>query len=233
MTSLFDFGDAGGLGEMPVDMIARGGRGVSALEFLVVEDEQRAELADDAECEPGVQEESEAAQRLRQVQAMLEAARSDARDEARREFAAELDRRLDSERERVIQVCSEFAMDRQRYFAGAEAQIVKLAIAIAGKILSREVSADRMHLVATVRAALSRVHEGSESTLRVPVDEQPEWDALFAHSREGKVHVAGDEYLEPGECVLETEVGRVELGVAVQLEEVQRGFDDLLRRQGE
>ena len=33
-----------------------------------------------------------------------------------------------------------------------------------------------------------------------------------------------------GECVMETSVGRVELGVAVQLEEIEKGFFDLLQK---
>jgi flagellar assembly protein FliH len=47
------------------------------------------------------------------------------------------------------------------------------------------------------------------------------------------VTVVGDAHLEAGECVLETDVGTVELGVQVQLAEIERGFGDLLRRQGE
>jgi len=130
-------------------------------------------------------------------------------------------------------VASEFAMDRQRYFAAAEAQVVKLALAIARRVLTREVEADTMHLAATVRAALARVHDGSASVLRVRLGEQSQWEALFAKSREGTVSVVGDEHMEAGECVLETSVGRVELGVNVQLAEIERGFGELLRRQGE
>ena len=39
--------------------------------------------------------------------------------------------------------------------------------------------------------------------------------------------------MSKGECVLETTVGRVELGVEVQVAEIERGFGDLIRRQGE
>jgi len=95
------------------------------------------------------------------------------------------------------------------------------------------VDADQMHLAAIVRAALARVHDGSASTLRVRTGEEPQWEALFATGREGVVTVVGDAHLEAGECVLETDVGTVELGVQVQLAEIERGFGDLLRRQGD
>ncbi len=236
MTSRFEFGDAIGsaVADMPIDLISAGGRGVSVLEFFVLEDEERERLdLEDAEAKARQPLESAAAERAKQVQAMIEAARSDAREVARRELELQLETRLDAERERVEQVASEFAMDRQRYFAAAEAQVVKLAIAVARRVLSREVEADAMHLTATVRAALARVHDGSASVLRVRRGEQPQWEALFANSREGTVSVVGDEHMEAGECVLETEVGRVELGVNVQLAEIERGFGELLRRQGE
>ena len=232
MTSLFEFNDCNA--SPPIDLVTVGARGVSLLEFFVLEDEERDRIAREyAESEAQRPQESAATERARQLQVMIEAARSDAADQARREFEGELDLRLDAERERVQLVCSEFAMDRQRYFAAAESQVVKLAIAIARRVLAREVDADEMHLTAIVRAALARVHDGSASTLRVHVAEQQQWEALFASGREGTVTVVGDAHLEAGECVLETDVGNVELGVPVQLAEIERGFGDLLRRQGQ
>lgn len=232
MTSLFEFGDAGS--PPPVDLVTVGARGVSLLEFFVLEDEERERIARaETASESQRPQESAGAERARQMQVMLEAARSDAAEQARRDFEEQLAVRLDAERERVQQVSREFAMDRQRYFAAAESQVVQLALAIARRILAREVDADAMHLTAIVRAALARVHDGSATTLRVRMGEQAEWEALFASGREGAVTVVGDAHLAAGECVLETDVGRVELGVQVQLAEVERSFGDLLRRQGE
>jgi flagellar assembly protein FliH len=233
MTSLFEFSDRSA-NEFPIELVAAGTRGVSLLEFFVLEDEERDRIErEDADAQAQRPQESAAAERARQMQVMIEAARSDAADQARREFEEELELRLDAERGRVERICSEFAMDRQRYFAAAESQVVKLAIAIARRVLAREVEANEMHLAATVHAALNRVHDGSKSILRVRVGEQAQWEALFASSCEGSVTVVGDAHLEAGECVLETDVGTVELGVQVQLAEIERGFGDLLRRQGE
>ena len=36
--------------------------------------------------------------------------------------------------------------------------------------------------------------------------------------------------MKAGECVLETSVGKVELGVSAQLEEIEKGFFDLLQQ---
>jgi flagellar assembly protein FliH len=56
------------------------------------------------------------------------------------------------------------------------------------------------------------------------------WRQVFAASSELSLQVVGDERLTEGQCVLDTNVGRVELGVSAQLEEIERGFFDLLQQ---
>jgi flagellar assembly protein FliH len=181
MTSLFDHAQARSVGQLPVDLIPTGGRGVAPLDFFVIggaalEPEEAGYLA-------GPTPESVANDPAQQVQAMIDAARADAIVEARLGFEQELAARLRAERARVERACAEFAMDRQRFFAAAEAQVVKLALAIARRVLAREVDADAIHLAATVRAALARVHDATASVLRVPPEEAVQWSAIFADVR--------------------------------------------------
>jgi flagellar assembly protein FliH len=226
MTSLFDLPDAGRGHEIPVDLVTAGARGVSLLEFFAVEDEAADRLAQEAAARAAAHSpESLAQERARQTGAMIDAARAEARAEARAQFEAELTARIAVEHERVERMAAEFARDRQRYFAAAEAQVVKLAIAVARRVLQREVTGDPMHLTATVRAALARVQEGSATVLRV--HDASGWAEMVG---DANISVVEDERLGEGECVLETEVGRVELGVAVQLEEIERGFGELMQR---
>ena len=56
------------------------------------------------------------------------------------------------------------------------------------------------------------------------------WREAFAASPESSLQIVGDERLDAGECVLDTNVGRVELGVSAQLEEIERGFFDLMQQ---
>ena len=228
MTSLFDLPDAGRGAGMPLDLLmdlaADGRRGVSPLEFFAVEDEAAERLARENADRLRETPESMAQERARQVSAMVEAARAEAKAEARRECEAEVVARVATERERVERVCAEFARDRQRYFAAAEAQVVKLALAIARRVLAREVAEDATHLAPVVRAALARVQDGSATVLRVR--DVSGWAEMFADE---SVSVMADERLKAGECVLETEVGRVELGIEVQMREVERGFGELMQ----
>ena len=61
--------------------------------------------------------------------------------------------------------------------------------------------------------------------LRVPADSIEMWRRAFAASPESALQIVAMSGW-PGECVLETSVGKVELGVRAQLEEIERGFFD-------
>ncbi len=165
-----------------------------------------------------------------QRSADLENARSEARAEARLEWQQELEANIAEERRAVLKIFAEFARDRAKYFAGVEAEVVKLALAIAARVLQREVKLDPLLLSGVVRVALEKVAEDSAMVLRVPVAVIAKWREVFAGNPEGSLQVIGDERLAAGECVLETNVGKVELGVSVQLEEIERGFFDLMEQ---
>jgi flagellar assembly protein FliH len=158
-----------------------------------------------------------------EMQARIEVARRESRAEAREEWEEELEARVAVERGRVERVCEEFARERSKYFADVEAEVVRLALEIAARVLHREAKMDPLLLTGVVRVALEKVAEDSATVLRVPVDEVEMWRGVA-------LSVVGDERMKAGECVLETSVGRVELGVSAQLEEIEKGFFDLLRQ---
>jgi flagellar assembly protein FliH len=111
-----------------------------------------------------------------------------------------------------------------------EAEVVKLALAIAKQVLHREVKLDPLLLAGVVKVALGKVAEDSATTLRVPVADLEKWRESLASMQDNSLHLLGDEKLGPGECLLDTNVGRVELGVSAQLQEIERGFFDLLQQ---
>jgi len=221
--------------DMPVRLLGGGGREVSRLEFLPLgTSEVVAEVATD-ETEVLLKEEMAVLDRRLQSQAEqksaeIEMARNEARTEARREWQQELEDRIAEERRAVSKISAEFVRDRARYFAGIEAEVVKLALAIAWRVLHREVKLDPLLLAGVVRVALEKVAEGTATVLRVPVDAIENWREIFVASPEFSLQVVGDERLSAGDCVLETNVGKVELGVRAQLEEIERGFFDLMEK---
>jgi flagellar assembly protein FliH len=226
----------GGAAGMPVRLLGEGRRSVSRLEFHPLERlEVLPELEPENEAEVFLKEEVAALggrlqSQAEQMSAEMERARSEARTEARREWETEFEERVAEERSSVLTVCEEFRRERARYFAGVEAEVVKLALAIAARVLHREAKLDPLLLTGVVRVALEKVAEDSATVLRVPVNAVEMWREVFVLRSESSPRILGDERLSAGECVLETNVGRVELGVSAQLEEIERGFFDLMQR---
>ncbi len=165
-----------------------------------------------------------------EVAAQVETSEWKARAASRGEWEEELEERVAIERSRVIRACEAFGKERARYFFGVEAEVVKLALAIAARVLHREITLDPLLLTAAVRIALEKVADNSTTILRVPTAEVERWREVFVAGTETALQLVGDEALEVGECVLETNVGRVELGVSAQLEEIEKGFFDLLQQ---
>jgi flagellar assembly protein FliH len=97
-------------------------------------------------------------------------------------------------------------------------------------VLHREAKLDPLLLAGVVRIALEKVAEDSTTVLRVPVSEFEMWREVFLATGESSLQIVGDERLGAGDCVINTNVGTVELGVDAQLQEIERGFFDLLQR---
>ncbi len=157
--------------------------------------------------ERGVQE-GRAAEREAQGAAAI------AKDDARRAEAARLVER--------------FTEERYRYFEAVEPEVVKLALAIAARILRREAQMDPLLLTGAVRVALGQLSDSTEVRLRVPAAELGLWEETMAHLPRLAVKptVLAGEGMLLGECVIETALGSVDLGVRTQLGEIERGFFD-------
>ena len=225
MISLFEHISPAAAG-LPVDLITRGGRSVSLLTF-VTEEKPPVVVEPEVSAEP----EFVVEERAERTAAMVLAAREEAAAETRLLCEMEASAQVEVERERVRHAAHEFARDRARFFAAAETQVVKLALAVARRVLEHEIAADPGYLTAIVRAALARVQDGSTSTLRVAAGELGAWQDVFTENE--SVAVVGDERVPAGECLLETSVGRVELGLAPQMQEITTAFATLAHRQVE
>ncbi|HEY2038756.1 MAG TPA: FliH/SctL family protein [Edaphobacter sp.] len=160
----------------------------------------------------------------------LEVACEQARTEVREQMSRELEEKIALERDAMVRACDRFTRERSRYFLEVEAEVVRLALAIAARVLHRETELDPMLLRGAVRVALERVQEDSIATLRVPEAQAKTWKEILVEEHRGAVVIVGDSRLVEGECIFETNIGRVDLGVKAQLEEIERGFFDLLQQ---
>jgi flagellar biosynthesis/type III secretory pathway protein FliH len=131
-------------------------------------------------------------------------------------------------RQQALTLVQEFAAERQRYLDAVEKEVVKLALAIAARILRREAQMDPLLLTGAVRVALGQLSGSTGVRLWVPPAELKLWQetvSLFPNLGL-KPQVLPGEGMRIGDCALETELGSVDLGIRSQLGEIERGFFD-------
>jgi len=181
--------------------------------------------------EAGAQAEFE--QRLAaETRRTFEAGREQGRVEGRHaEHGAQAAAQTASEQQRARQAAEmieSFAGERDRYLQAVEHEVVDLALAVAARILRREAQMDPLLLTGAVRVALGQLSGSTQVRLRVPPAELDLWIetvALLPKLRVKPTVVAG-EGMRLGDCVIETELGSVDLGIRAQLGEIERGFFD-------
>jgi flagellar assembly protein FliH len=168
----------------------------------------------------------------------FEAGRDCGRQEGRqaeRESQATLQRSAEEMRARQgTELIASFAQERDRYLHEVEHEIVRLALAIAARILRREAQMDPLLLTGAVRVALGQLAGTTEVKLRVPAPDLELWKEAIAHvpNLAAKPAVIVGEGMRVGECVIETALGSVDLGIRSQLGEIERGFFDRAHRTG-
>jgi len=164
------------------------------------------------------------------VRMQVEQARAHGMREGEAQSRGKFERELTGERQSLAKAVQDFARDREAYFCHVEAEVVKLAIGIARKILHREVQVDPLLLAGVVRVGLEKIALGTSVRLRVHPDHVYAWHDFFSNQPEHGVvpELLGDATLGMGQCILETALGTTELTLEAQLAEIERGFFDLL-----
>ena len=165
-----------------------------------------------------------------QVAARVEAALAEA--EARWKAQAEV--RESARSAQIIKVMEDFAAERAVYFRRVESEVVQLSLAVARKILQREAELDPTLLNGLVRIALDRMGAGSAVRLRVPPAQISEWQRNEAWKRTRyQLEVAADDTLQPGDCVVETDLGSAHFGFEAQLKEIEAGLLSILAQRSD
>jgi len=130
-------------------------------------------------------------------------------------------------------VVQELAGVRPQVRADAEQAVVNLAMAIARRVLHREIATDPAALLGLVKSATERVNARVLNRLRV----SPRDAAVLQEHRDRiglppGLEIAADPALVPGSAVFETVRGELDASVETQLDEIERGLADRMRRRG-
>lgn len=108
----------------------------------------------------------------------------------------------------------------------AESDVVKLAIAIARRILHRELTVDPAAMQALVQVALEKLGRQEVYRVRVHSSHEEAIRACLLKLTTRKIEVLGDNTRESGSLVFETNRGKLDASVETQLEEIERGLAD-------
>lgn len=180
--------------------------------------------------------EEEIERQSRQFEIELQAARAEAREEGRSGERGEHSAKISAAAQALTAALDQFAAGRDHYLAHVEQEVVRLALAIAARVLHREALMDPLLLAGAVRVALGQLADTTEVRLKVPAEEGPMWSEMLRlmPNLPLRPEVIAESAMAAGECLLDAHSGNVDLGVRSQLAEIERGFFDLLeqREQG-
>ncbi len=124
---------------------------------------------------------------------------------------------------RLAQTLEELSGLRDNMVRQTERELVQLAVAIARRILQREVSVDPELTAALAHIALERIGSATPATVRL----HPDDFAIVSGGHPGawigrQVEVRPDPSIARGGCLLESEFGSIDASVDAQVNEIAR-----------
>ena len=132
--------------------------------------------------------------------------------------------------EQLAVAAADVAASRSDAIRRAEADLVRLSLEIARRILHRELSVDPAALAALVRAALEKLASQQVCRVRVhPDQEQLVRATLTQLGRGSDIEVVSDAAQPRGGALFETGSGSLDASIETQLLEIERGLVDRLQ----
>lgn len=129
-------------------------------------------------------------------------------------------RRGEAALRRLAQTIEELSNLRAELLQKTERQVVELALAIAVRVLRREVSVDRELLIAMAKVALERLGENTSATIRLNPEDYAVIGAQAHLGEHDVVRVVADPLVSSGGCLVQSDFGLIDAGIDAQLGEV-------------
>jgi flagellar assembly protein FliH len=134
--------------------------------------------------------------------------------------------------ERLSRTIEELSQLRARLRKDAEADLIKLSLAIARRVLRRELAVDPEALHGLVMGALEKLQGQELCRVKVHPSHAAMVKSCLQKSVAGNaIEVLPDGSREPGTVIFETQRGNLDASMDSQLREIERGLVDCLRKQ--
>lgn len=165
----------------------------------------------------------EAARILRDARQEADRLVGAARDEAARIREQAREAGLREGQKRAAATVADAARTRDRVLDDARAQIPKLAVAVARRLVGDALQADPAQVRQLVDRAVARARRARRLELRVHPDDVPHVRGL-ADAPDRTVTIEADPSIARGGCILRTDVGDVDARLEVQLDALEQAL---------
>ena len=170
--------------------------------------------------------------RIAQLEQAVRETEAAAYARGRREAEAEAQQRysasMQATAEKLAQAVKQLADIRPRLAKEAEADLLRLSLAIAQRILHRQLNVDPTALEALVKVCLERLGRQDQIRARVSASLKETVRGALAKLSSRPIEVAADSNLEAGSLIFETSRGQLDASIHSQLDEIERGLIDRL-----
>jgi flagellar assembly protein FliH len=177
--------------------------------------------------EPAAEPESKAARELEQ---RLQLARREGVEEGKMASRQSLAAQVEAMQMKLARSIEELTGARLRARREAEQDVVALALAVARRILHRELTVAPEALWGLVKAALEKLEAREVHRVRVaPSDAATLRKFIEQMGLPQRVELVEDASLAPGSVLIDSSRGVLDASVDTQLAEIERGFADVVR----
>jgi len=150
-------------------------------------------------------------------------------EDAQRQLAEEAARKTQLVLERLSASLASLTGLRSRIRTETETEMVRLAIAIARRILHRELTLDPDSIHGLVKAAFQKLQAREIQRVRLHRDQEAfVRESLSKLMPSGSIEIIVDPTLQPGDVIFEGTQGDLDASIDTQLREIERGFADRL-----
>jgi flagellar assembly protein FliH len=132
--------------------------------------------------------------------------------------------------DRLGRSLAELSSLRSQIRRDAEKDLLKLSIAVARRVLHRELTLDPESIEGLIKVALDKLQGRDLSRVRVHPDQEAAIRASIERFTSNKVELIADTSLQSGDVLFETTHGDIDASIEAQLREIDRGFADKMRR---
>lgn len=146
---------------------------------------------------------------------------------------AEMQQTMQLTLEKAQNIIKTAEQEARQMILDAEREIVAIALAVAGRVLAREIEENPTTILPIVKEALDKVRDQEQINIRVSPDDyemvlMAKRDLQVMVGRENSLSVVADHVVPKGGCVIETSLGTVDAKLDTKLELVHKAIQDVM-----